>query len=184
MNLHQAKTMVIAGTLLAALTSVAQTTGSTSGTTSGTTTNPTTTGTTGTSGTTGTTGGMPGATGVPSTPGMGPAGTTDMGTTDTTSTTSGTGTISTPTSSAMTADTIRRLQTSLNEEGASLTIDGRMGPLTREALRRYQTQNNLAVTGNLDSATMDALGLSATDRAPSSIDQNTPITPEEAPMRR
>jgi peptidoglycan hydrolase-like protein with peptidoglycan-binding domain len=38
-------------------------------------------------------------------------------------------------------------------------IDGSLTPLTRDALRQYQKRHNLPVTGDLDKATLQALGI-------------------------
>jgi peptidoglycan hydrolase-like protein with peptidoglycan-binding domain len=42
--------------------------------------------------------------------------------------------------------------------GAQLQVDGRMGPTTRLALKAFQQQHNLKVTGQPDAPTMKALG--------------------------
>ena len=39
-------------------------------------------------------------------------------------------------------------------------VDGLLGPLTREALTGYQTQNGMTVTAVIDEPTLDALGMS------------------------
>ena len=39
-------------------------------------------------------------------------------------------------------------------------VDGLLGPLTREALTAYQTDNGLTVTAVIDEPTLDSLGLS------------------------
>jgi peptidoglycan hydrolase-like protein with peptidoglycan-binding domain len=38
-------------------------------------------------------------------------------------------------------------------------VDGLLGPLTREALTAYQTDNGLTVTATIDEPTLDSLGL-------------------------
>ena len=38
-------------------------------------------------------------------------------------------------------------------------VDGLLGPLTREALTAYQTDNGLTVTAVIDEPTLDSLGL-------------------------
>jgi peptidoglycan hydrolase-like protein with peptidoglycan-binding domain len=53
---------------------------------------------------------------------------------------------------------IQNVQTALNSNGANLTVDGHMGPKTAAALRAYQKQHNLKVTGQPDQATLTALG--------------------------
>jgi peptidoglycan hydrolase-like protein with peptidoglycan-binding domain len=54
---------------------------------------------------------------------------------------------------------IQSVQTALNANGAQLTVDGRSGPKTVAALRAYQTQHKLKVTGRPDRATVQALGI-------------------------
>ena len=53
---------------------------------------------------------------------------------------------------------IVKVQTALNSNGAQLDVDGRMGPKTVAALKSYQQEHNLKVTGRPDSATLKALG--------------------------
>lgn len=83
------------------------------------------------------------------------------------------------------------VQRALNLElGTSLTESGVMDAATKDALRRFQTQESLAVTGSIDSATLQALGLptsastptspgsqvdpAAGDRAPASVPESAP----------
>lgn len=54
---------------------------------------------------------------------------------------------------------IESVQTALNASGAKLTVDGRLGPKTAAALRAFQRQHNLKVTGLPDRATRTALGV-------------------------
>ena len=54
---------------------------------------------------------------------------------------------------------IESVQTALNSHGAKLTVDGRMGPKTEAALRAFQHQHHLKVTGRPDHATVQALGV-------------------------
>jgi peptidoglycan hydrolase-like protein with peptidoglycan-binding domain len=49
------------------------------------------------------------------------------------------------------------VQDALNSTGAKLKVDGVSGPNTEQALKNYQRQNNLQVTGQLDHATMTRL---------------------------
>ena len=48
-------------------------------------------------------------------------------------------------------------QTALNKDGASLKVDGKMGPKTKAALTTFQTKENLKATGKLDKETKVAL---------------------------
>ncbi len=56
---------------------------------------------------------------------------------------------------------VRALQQALNEKGASLRVDGIMGPNTRAALRNYQQQNGLRATGTIDQQTRQSLNLAS-----------------------
>jgi hypothetical protein len=54
---------------------------------------------------------------------------------------------------------IRDAQSALNDQGYNPgAIDGRWGPSTQSAVRRFQAEHGLAQSGRLDSATMQALG--------------------------
>ncbi len=65
-------------------------------------------------------------------------------------------------STTPTADnTVRKAQAALNGQGYDVgTVDGRFGPNTQNALRRFQAKNGLSETGTLDSPTLSALGIS------------------------
>ena len=66
-------------------------------------------------------------------------------------------TVSSMTNSA----TIGTVQRDLQQKGLyNGNIDGQMGPQTASAIRTYQKNNNLNVTGRLDSATLNSLGVS------------------------
>ena len=52
---------------------------------------------------------------------------------------------------------IEKLQTALNANGATLTVDGKMGPQTSAALTAFQQSHGLKVTGRIDKETMAAL---------------------------
>lgn len=52
------------------------------------------------------------------------------------------------------------VQTELQRRGYyAYAIDGKMGPLTRAALARYQTDHRMNITTGIDSATLNSLGL-------------------------
>lgn len=55
--------------------------------------------------------------------------------------------------------TVKKAQTALNDKGYSLTIDGRYGPNTQNAVRDFQEKNGLTATGTLDDSTLAALGV-------------------------
>lgn len=54
---------------------------------------------------------------------------------------------------------VMALQQALNKNGAKLAVDGRMGKMTRSALRKYQKDNGLKTTGMPDKATKAKLGM-------------------------
>lgn len=56
--------------------------------------------------------------------------------------------------------TVRRAQSALNDRGYNVgTVDGRFGPNTQSAVRRFQAKSGLTETGTLDSSTLNALGV-------------------------
>ena len=59
----------------------------------------------------------------------------------------------------LTEPTIKALQEALNSQGISVTITGILNDETRAAVRKYQTQHHLPVTGDPDKATLDKLGV-------------------------
>jgi hypothetical protein len=63
---------------------------------------------------------------------------------------------------ALSPATITALQEALNRQGAAIKVDGIAGPNTREAIRAFQSQHHLPVTGEPDRATLEKLGV--TDR--------------------
>lgn len=83
----------------------------------------------------------------------------------------------------LTRSEIKDAQKALNDEtDAQLTVDGRVGARTTEALRKFQDDHGLTVTGTFTNETIDELGVDIQDRAPASIEQQqaVPVTPEEA----
>ncbi|GIK83263.1 MAG: hypothetical protein BroJett024_43680 [Alphaproteobacteria bacterium] len=57
--------------------------------------------------------------------------------------------------------TVRALQQALNAQGIAVPVDGVLGPATYAAIRQYQTQHHLPVTGEPDAATLEKLGVVA-----------------------
>jgi peptidoglycan hydrolase-like protein with peptidoglycan-binding domain len=56
--------------------------------------------------------------------------------------------------------TVRNAQVALNDQGFNAgPADGRYGPATQGAVRRFQAERGLAQTGTLDSSTLSALGV-------------------------
>jgi peptidoglycan hydrolase-like protein with peptidoglycan-binding domain len=57
-------------------------------------------------------------------------------------------------------DDVKKLQETLHAKGYySGQVDGRMGPQTREGIRKYQKAENLQVTGHVDTETAGKLGV-------------------------
>ncbi|MEW5734190.1 MAG: TRAP transporter substrate-binding protein DctP [Thermodesulfobacteriota bacterium] len=55
---------------------------------------------------------------------------------------------------------VRAVQTKLKDLGLyDLKIDGDLGPVTRAGIKEYQKQNNLPVTGLIDRALLDSMGI-------------------------
>jgi hypothetical protein len=70
-----------------------------------------------------------------------------------------------PTSAAVSEATIRSLQEALNKQGIAVKADGILTDETRAAIRKYQSQHHLPVTGEPDKATLDKLGVSVASGA-------------------
>jgi hypothetical protein len=57
-------------------------------------------------------------------------------------------------------DEVKRLQTALNERGATLQVDGAIGPNTKKALTDFQAKNNISTSSDqLSADTLQQLGL-------------------------
>ena len=66
-----------------------------------------------------------------------------------------------PTSATLSESTIRALQEALNKQGTTVKTDDVLNDETRNALRTFQSQHHLPVTGAADEATLDKLGVIA-----------------------
>jgi hypothetical protein len=68
-------------------------------------------------------------------------------------------------SGTMSVDEIRQVQIMLNQKGFNVgEPDGVLGPRTREALIAFQRQQGFEASGQIDSRTMSALGVSSTQQ--------------------
>ena len=70
------------------------------------------------------------------------------------------GKVATSATSRPTDTTVRKAQEALNSQGYSVgAVDGRWGPNTENAVRRFQAKSGLTESGTLDSPTLSALGV-------------------------
>ena len=88
---------------------------------------------------------------------------------------------STPTAATLSESTIKALQEALNKQGITVKTDGVLNDETRNALRNFQSQHHLSVTGEADKATLDKLGvvaqLGTAAGSPSTGQAASPSTP-------
>jgi len=79
-------------------------------------------------------------------------------------------------------DLVRSAQQSLNDKGYNVgAVDGQLGPATRTALTRFQQAQGLAQTGDLDSQTLSALGVSQYDNGGSTAAPSAYPPPNNPP---
>ena len=64
-------------------------------------------------------------------------------------------------SAALSRSAISALQEALNKQGVAVKVDGVLGDATRTAIRQFQSQHHLPVTGEPDKPTLDKLGVAA-----------------------
>lgn len=91
-------------------------------------------------------------------------------------------TMTAPTTATMPEATIRSLQEALNKQGISVKADGILTEETRAAIRKYQSQHHLPVSGEPDKATLDKLGVTVAGAAPVGQTAQAPTTPGMGPM--
>ncbi len=63
--------------------------------------------------------------------------------------------------SGLSSATVKALQEALNKQGIAVKVDGALDAATREAVKKYQSQHHLPVTGEPDKATLDKLGVAS-----------------------
>lgn len=66
-----------------------------------------------------------------------------------------------PSSAKMSRDDIKDIQQTLKGAGYKVSADGYLGPNTQQAIRSFQTDNNLTVTGFLDQNTLNSINAGA-----------------------
>lgn len=77
-------------------------------------------------------------------------------------------------------DDVKQLQELLNKNGANLTVDGVYGSQTQQAVKDYQTKNNLAVDGIAGDETWGSL-TTGSGTASQKVEPVTPTTKTETP---
>lgn len=87
------------------------------------------------------------------------------------------------TSAALSEPMIKALQEALNKQGIAVKVDGVLNDETRAAIKKYQSQHHVPVTGEPDKATLDKLGVrQSAALAPSQVlAQATPTAPAGSP---
>lgn len=55
--------------------------------------------------------------------------------------------------------TIRQVQQQLSQKGHDVSVDGQLGPQTQQALKKFQKDEGLQASGQLDQQTLTALGI-------------------------
>lgn len=93
---------------------------------------------------------------------------------------------SVPIAGALSEATVTALQAALNKQGIAVKTDGILNDETRAAIRKYQTQHHLPVTGEPDKATLDKLGVAVrqgtTPAQSPALAQATPTPPAGSPL--
>ena len=77
----------------------------------------------------------------------------------------------------VTPDIVKSAQQKLDDDGYNAgTPDGKLGPATQRAIRKYQSDKNITVTGKLDESTLSHLNVGAANTmatAPSALGSGT-----------
>ncbi len=81
------------------------------------------------------------------------------------------------TSVTLTEPVVKALQEALNKQGIAVKVDGVLNDDTRAAVKKYQTQHHLPVTGEPDKTTLDKLGIRLS-AAPGSMPTQTSTSPD------
>ena len=75
--------------------------------------------------------------------------------------------------------TVKHVQTTLNELGADLTINGRMDKATVAAVKDFQTEHQLKPTGKLDGLTTGAMAQAVQQQTQQNVSQQRPTAVQE-----
>ena len=66
-----------------------------------------------------------------------------------------------PAADSLSRATVKALQEALNKQGIAVKADGVLDEETRAAIKKYQSEHHLPVTGEADKATLEKLGVTA-----------------------
>ncbi len=80
-------------------------------------------------------------------------------------------------------ETIRQVQQQLSQKGHDVSADGMMGPKTQAALKKFQKQEGLQATGQLDQQTLTALGVGESQSGSIGASGSTGAGESDASMR-
>jgi len=74
---------------------------------------------------------------------------------------------------SLSVEEIRQVQTVLKEKGFNVEVDGKLGPRTKQMLMSFQRQQGFQATGEIDTETVSALGISGRDQNQGGNDRST-----------
>jgi hypothetical protein len=74
----------------------------------------------------------------------------------------------------LSADTVKTLQEALNKQGIAVKTDGVLSEETRAAIKKYQSEHHLPVTGEPDKATLEKLGVATQQGSAAPAGQGAP----------
>ncbi len=79
---------------------------------------------------------------------------------------------------------VKQVQTALNASGYTAgPPDGALGPKSRAAISRYQSDNNLAATGEVNAELLASLGIESNDQAPVIVSSSATILETKKQLR-
>ena len=79
---------------------------------------------------------------------------------------------------------VKQVQTALNASGYTAgPPDGALGPKSRAAISRYQSDNNLAATGEVNAELLASLGIESNDQAPMIVSSSATILETKKQLR-
>lgn len=79
---------------------------------------------------------------------------------------------------------VKQVQTALNASGYTAgPADGALGPKSRAAIGRYQSDNNLAATGDVNAELLTSLGIESNDQAPVNVASTATILETKKQLR-